>query len=214
MILRPRPPWVPEVDETGDTLLANARLKAHALVAATGLAAIADDTGLEVDDLDGAPGVFSSRYAGSDATYADNVAKLLAALSGVREPRPARFRTVAVAAGRTAARPSQKAWWKATSPPEARGQGGFGYDPVFVPADGDGRTFAEMSSDEKHLVSHRGRAFRALAAELRPRRLNGSAVGPRVRKPRIPGSPRRQVRAGSELTESRNPRFSAVPVRS
>ena len=166
VILRPRPPWVPEVDETGDTLLANARLKAHALVAATGLAAIADDTGLEVDDLDGAPGVFSSRYAGSDATYADNVAKLLAALSGVREPRPARFRTVAVAARPDGRETTAEGVVEGHIAPEARGQGGFGYDPVFVPADGDGRTFAEMSSDEKHLVSHRGRAFRALAAEL------------------------------------------------
>ena len=163
--LVPRPASVAEVDETGDTLEDNARLKAVALVEATGTAAVADDTGLEVEALGGAPGVRSSRFAGEGATYADNVAKLLRDLGG-RPDRRARFRTVALARfpdgrevvaegvvdGAIAARP--------------RGTTGFGYDPVFVPDDGDGRTFAEMTSDEKHAVSHRGRAFRALAALL------------------------------------------------
>ena len=98
--LVPRPPYVPDVVEDGETLLDNARLKARALVAATGLAAVADDTGLEVDALGGAPGVYSARYAGEHVTYADNVAKLLRELSGVTEvgQRTARFRTVALTA--------------------------------------------------------------------------------------------------------------------
>lgn len=163
--LIPRPSEVPDVVENGATLTDNARLKALALVSATGVPAIADDTGLEVDALGGAPGVFSARYAGEDASYVDNVAKLLDALRG-ESRRRARFRTVAVA------------WWPdgtevvaegvvdgsiATS---ARGEGGFGYDPLFVPDGADGLTFAEMEAGAKHAVSHRGRAFRALAARL------------------------------------------------
>jgi XTP/dITP diphosphohydrolase len=163
--LIPRPSDVPDVVEDGETLEDNARLKAVALVQATGEAAVADDTGLEVAALDGAPGVFSARYAGEGATYADNVAKLLAALEGVADRR-ARFRTVALAAfpdGREVVAAGEVTGTIATSP---RGDQGFGYDPVFVPDEGDGRTFAEMTSDEKHALSHRGRAFRALAATL------------------------------------------------
>jgi XTP/dITP diphosphohydrolase len=167
--LVPRPPGTPEVVEDGETLLDNARLKAVALVAATGLPSVADDTGLEVDALGGAPGVYSARYAGERATYADNVAKLLAELAagpGAGGDRRARFRTVALAAF-----PGGAEYWSegtveghiAEAP---RGTAGFGYDPVFVPAEGDGRTFAEMSPEEKHDISHRGRAFRTLAALL------------------------------------------------
>jgi XTP/dITP diphosphohydrolase len=163
-----RPDDVPEVDETGTTLEDNARLKAVALCEATGLPAVADDTGLEVDALDGAPGVYSARYAGEDATYADNVAKLLGALAGVEAgARTARFSTVALAHwpdGREVAAFGEVAGTIAT---EARGGAGFGYDPLFVPDEGDGRTFAEMSADEKHRVSHRGRAFRTLADGLK-----------------------------------------------
>jgi XTP/dITP diphosphohydrolase len=164
--LLPRPPSVPDVEETGDTLLANARLKARALVAATGEAAIADDTGLEVDALGGAPGVYSARYAGEQATYADNVAKLVEALAEVEGDRRARFRTVALAAwpdGREVVAEGTVEGDIALAP---RGHGGFGYDPVFVPREGDGRTFAEMPAADKHRLSHRGRAFRALAAQL------------------------------------------------
>jgi XTP/dITP diphosphohydrolase len=164
--LLPRPSSVPDVEETGDTLIANARLKARALVAATGRAAIADDTGLEVDALAGAPGVYSARYAGEQATYADNVAKLVAALAGVEGPRRARFRTVALAAwpdGREVVAEGTVDGDIALAP---RGREGFGYDPVFVPSEGDGRTFAEMPAAQKHRLSHRGRAFRALAAQL------------------------------------------------
>jgi XTP/dITP diphosphohydrolase len=166
--LSPRPSWVPDVEETGESLLDNARLKARALVAATGEAAIADDTGLEVDDLGGAPGVYSSRYAGDNASYADNVAKLIDALAGEGGPRRARFRTVAVAAWPDGREVVAEGVVEGTIATHARGAAGFGYDPVFIPVEGDGRTFAEMSADEKHQLSHRGRAFRALAARLPP----------------------------------------------
>jgi XTP/dITP diphosphohydrolase len=164
--LRPRPASVPEVEETGDTLVANARLKARALVAATARPAIADDTGLEVDALGGAPGVYSARYAGETATYDDNVDKLVDALAGQEGARRARFRTVAVASWPDGREVVAEGVVEGTIAPERRGTGGFGYDPVFIPDDGDGRTFAEMTSAEKNERSHRGRAFRALAARL------------------------------------------------
>lgn len=165
--LVPRPPDVPEVDETGVTLEDNARLKAIALAEATGLPAVADDTGLEVDALSGAPGVYSSRFAGERATYADNVGKLLTDLDGVpATDRRARFRTVALVRWPDGRETFADGIVDGAIAMSARGDNGFGYDPVFVPDEGDGRTFAEMSPDEKHAVSHRGRAFRALAAAL------------------------------------------------
>jgi XTP/dITP diphosphohydrolase len=169
----PRPEGIADIVEDGDTLEANARLKAIALCDATGLPAVADDTGLEVDALGGAPGVHSARYAGARATYAQNCAKLLEALDGVPpDERAARFVTVAVAVwpdGREVTARGSVEGWIAQSP---RGDRGFGYDPVFVPVDPgvrppDGRTFAEMDADEKHARSHRGLAFRALAKALR-----------------------------------------------
>jgi XTP/dITP diphosphohydrolase len=162
--LLPRPVEVPEVIEDAPTLEGNARLKAAALVAATGEPALADDTGLEVDALGGAPGVRTARFAGEHATYADNVAALIGALSGVTDRR-ARFRTVALVRFPDGQEAIAHGIVEGTIAESARGQSGFGYDPVFIP-DGDHRTFAEMSSDEKHAVSHRGRAFRALAAAL------------------------------------------------
>jgi XTP/dITP diphosphohydrolase len=161
------PTTAPVTEETGATLEDNARIKAVALCEAYALPAVADDTGLEVDALDGAPGVHSARYAGEEANSADNVAKLLRALDGVAQPgRSARFVTVALARfvdGREVVVRGAVEGTIATAP---RGDGGFGYDPVFLPAGGEGRTFAEMRADEKHALSHRGRAFRALAAEL------------------------------------------------
>jgi XTP/dITP diphosphohydrolase len=167
VMLHPRPAHVPEVEETGVTLEANARLKAAALAAATGLPAIADDTGLEVDALDGAPGVYSARFAGPDATYASNCALLLERLAET-DPgaRTARFVTVALAAWPDGHEVAAIGVVDGSIAPAPRGDGGFGYDPVFVPAEGDGRTFAEMSADEKHAISHRGRAFRTLAEGL------------------------------------------------
>lgn len=164
-----RPATVGDVEETGDTLEENARLKARALAEATGQPAIADDTGLEVDALDGRPGVWSARYAGEGATYADNVARLLSELAGVPpERRTARFRTVALARWPDGREVVAEGQVEGTVALVGRGGAGFGYDPVFVPTGGDGRTFAEMPADEKNSMSHRARAFRALAALLFP----------------------------------------------
>jgi XTP/dITP diphosphohydrolase len=157
----------PDVEETGATLEDNARIKASALAGAYGLDAIADDTGLEVDALDGAPGVHSARYAGADQNPAKNVEKLLRALDGVEEARrDARFVTVALARLADGREIITRGAVEGTIVGERHGSEGFGYDPVFRPRDGDGRTFAEMSADEKHRLSHRGRAFRALAVAL------------------------------------------------
>lgn len=163
-----RPSAVPEVAETGTSLEENARLKACALVEATGMAAIADDTGLVVPALGGAPGVRSARYAGEGASYADNVAKLMAALEGSEE-RAASFATVAVARFPDGDEVAVRGEVQGRIARERRGSQGFGYDPVFVPEEGDGRTFAEMSPDEKNVLSHRGRAFRLLAERLADR---------------------------------------------
>ena len=161
-------PAIPEIEETGATLEDNARLKAVEVATWTGSPAIADDTGLEVDVLDGAPGVRSARFAGEDATYADNVALLLERLDGVAaERRTARFTTVAIARWPDGREVAAIGSVEGRISGEPRGSGGFGYDPVFVPDDGDGRSFAEMSPEEKHACSHRGRAFRTLADGLR-----------------------------------------------
>ena len=170
--LVPRPDDVPDVVEDGETLLDNARLKARALAAATGTAAVADDTGLEVDALGGAPGVYTARYAGVDATYADNVAKLLRELAkqGARGgDRRAHFKTVALAAFPDGSEVWAEGVMDGTIAAEARGDNGFGYDPVFEPEEGGGRTFAELDAAEKDAVSHRGRAFRGLAQRLAAR---------------------------------------------
>ena len=170
--LQPRPPQVPEVVEDAPSLEGNARLKAVAIAEATGLPSVADDTGLEVDALDGAPGVRSSRFAGEDATYADNVAALLAELDRVRaagEGRRARFRTVAYVYWPDGRELVVDGTVEGRIVEHPRGDRGFGYDPVFAPEEGRGRTFAEMSAEEKHAVSHRGRAFRALGAALTER---------------------------------------------
>jgi len=171
LILVPRPASVPDVVEDGATLVANARLKAVVIMEATGEPAVADDTGLEVGALNGAPGVYSARFAGEDATYADNVDKLIRELAaaGAVEPsqRSARFRTVALVAfpgGDELVAEGEIIGSIATEP---AGKGGFGYDPLFIPEGGGGRTFAQMSPAEKHGLSHRGRAFRALADKLR-----------------------------------------------
>lgn len=153
----------PDVVEDAPTLEGNARLKACSVAECTGLVAIADDTGLEVDYLEGAPGVHTARFAGSDATYESNVAALLDALEGVKD-RSARFRTVVVALmtdGREVV-VEGKLRGEITSRP--RGSGGFGYDPVFAVGS---RTLAEMSSEEKNRISHRAKALHALAETLR-----------------------------------------------
>jgi XTP/dITP diphosphohydrolase len=152
-------------EETGATLLENARIKAHAALALTGLPAIADDTGLEVDALGGAPGVRAARYAGPGASYADNVTKLLAELAGVPAARrAARFRTSCVACFPGGREVSAEGVLEGAIGTEQVGNNGFGYDPVFILP--DGRTLAQLSSEEKNRDSHRSRAIRALAAAL------------------------------------------------
>jgi len=164
-----RPHGAAEVDETEDTLEGNALLKARALSQATGLAAIADDTGLFVDALGGHPGVRSARYAGERASYEDNVAKLLAELAATPEPRTARFRTVIAVAYPEGEWFSVEGELEGTIAVSARGAGGFGYDPVFELRGVDRRTLAELSEEEKNVVSHRARALRALVEELASR---------------------------------------------
>jgi len=167
-ILLERPVDLGEVPEDGDTLEANARTKAVAVAAAAGAAALADDTGLEVDTLDGAPGVHSARYAGSPADDAANVAKLLAALEHVPpEHRTARFRTVVVAHWPDGREVLAEGVVEGAIATEPRGSRGFGYDPVFIPSPGE-LTFAEMTLEGKDAISHRGRALRELARLLAP----------------------------------------------
>ena len=172
--LVPRPAELPEVVEDAPTLEGNARLKAVAICHASGLPAVADDTGLEVPALGGAPGVHSARFAGENATYADNVDKLLAELDrvGARASwaRRAQFRTVALVCYPDGSEVEAEGVVEGTIALERQGTGGFGYDPVFVPDGPDGqpgrRSFGEMTPEEKHAVSHRGRAFRSLATML------------------------------------------------
>ncbi|MFN3216568.1 MAG: RdgB/HAM1 family non-canonical purine NTP pyrophosphatase [Acidimicrobiales bacterium] len=166
----PRPVEVGDIVEDADTLEGNARLKARTICEATGLPAVADDTGLEVDALGGAPGVHSARYAGIDGDSAANVAKLLDALADVDDAaRTARFRTVAMVAWPDGSETVATGVVEGHIARVAHGAGGFGYDPVFVPVDADGRTFAEMADAEKNAISHRGRAFRALAVGVQLR---------------------------------------------
>ena len=164
--LLPRPDDVPDVVEDAPTLEGNARLKATAIARATGMPAVADDTGLEVEALGGAPGVRSARYAGDAGIAADNMAKLLEALAEVGAVGPARrkarFRTVAIVVWPDGREVLAAGAVEGHIVDARRGVGGFGYDPVFVPDDGDGSTFAEMADADKNAISHRGRAFRAL----------------------------------------------------
>jgi XTP/dITP diphosphohydrolase len=166
--LLPRPAEVPDVVEDADTLLGNARLKAAAIVAATGLPAVADDTGLFVDALNGRPGVHTARYAGQGCSYADNRAKMLGELHGV-EQRGAQFITVALVAWPDGNELAVEGVCPGQIASTERGDVGFGYDAIFAPDEADGLTFAEMSSTAKHAVSHRGRAFAELLSALEQR---------------------------------------------
>jgi XTP/dITP diphosphohydrolase len=162
-----RPLDVADVEETEETLEGNSLLKARALTDATGLAAIADDTGLFIDALEGRPGVYSARYAGENATFADNVSKALTELDGVDDARrSARFRSVIAVTY-----PDGTSWWVdgvldgmiLHSP---IGENGFGYDVIFAPADFGGTSLAQLSPDEKNAISHRGQALRAFAEKV------------------------------------------------
>jgi XTP/dITP diphosphohydrolase len=167
-VLLPRPAGMGEVVEDADTLEGNAILKARAVCEFAGAAALADDTGLEVDALGGAPGVWSARYAGPDAGYADNLARLLAEMRDV-EPsqRTARFRSVAAVWFPDGASVVAGGVVEGAITAEPRGAGGFGYDPVFAPVEAGGLTFSEMGPAAKNAMSHRARALRALLELLR-----------------------------------------------
>ncbi len=152
-------PDAPEVIEDGDTCEANAVKKARAIAEFTGLPAVADDTGLEVDALGGRPGVYAARYAGGDATYEDNCRKLLRELAGVpRERRTARFLTVAAIALPSDGIRVAQGILDGMIAEEASGTLGFGYDPVFFIPE-LGKTLAQLSPDQKNTISHRAKAF-------------------------------------------------------
>lgn len=162
---------VPGVEETGKTFEANALLKARHAARVTGLPALADDSGLEVDALGGRPGVRSARYAGENATDDDNTARLLAELADVPEPRTARYRCV-IAYVATADDPNPvlaAGSWEGAIARAPRGDGGFGYDPVFLVGAGQ-LTAAELPPDEKNSISHRAQALRTLVTQLRDAR--------------------------------------------
>lgn len=152
----------PDVEETGATLEENALLKGRAVVDSTGLPSLADDSGLEVDALDGKPGVRSSRFAGAAASYEDNLALLLEKLEGV-EDRTARFRSVLALVFPDGAEVTAEGTLEGVITEAPRGSHGFGYDPVF---EVEGRTLAEMTMEEKSELSHRARAIRALARSM------------------------------------------------
>ena len=168
LIIRPQSEWdFPAAEETGLTFIENAILKARHAAEQTGLPALADDSGLEVDALDGAPGIYSSRYAGEEGNADANIDKLLEALSG-ESGRSARFRCV-IALLRHPADPMPlvvDGCWEGRILEARRGEGGFGYDPVFQPLDAD-RAAAELSKEEKNRLSHRGKALQALLERLR-----------------------------------------------
>lgn len=150
---------IESVEETGTTFTDNALLKARHAAAASGLPALADDSGIEVDALHGAPGVYSARYAGEGASDADNLQKLLAALQGETN-RAARFRCV-LAFVRSADDPDPilaEGRWEGRIAEVPAGQGGFGYDPIFIDAE-SGVTSAELSAEQKNARSHRGKAL-------------------------------------------------------
>jgi XTP/dITP diphosphohydrolase len=153
----------PGVEETGETFEENALIKARALAASSGELAIADDSGIEIDALGGAPGVRSARWTDEG----DWIPRVLRELSGVTgDARGCRYVCAAVAVYPDGAELVVRGTVDGQVAPSPRGTGGFGYDPIVVPVEGDGRTFAEMTEAEKHALSHRGRAFRALAAKL------------------------------------------------
>lgn len=152
-------PGSPEVEEDGETCEANAIKKAVEIARATGMTAVADDTGLEVDALGGRPGVFAARYAGEQATYEDNCRKLLQELAGVpHERRTARFLTVAAVASPDGDVQTTRGVLEGLITEACRGERGFGYDPVFYVPE-LGKTLAELTPEEKNRVSHRARAF-------------------------------------------------------
>lgn len=155
------PSALPDVEETGETFEENAEIKALHAARVSGLHALADDSGLVVDCLEGAPGVYSSRFAGPDATDAENNAKLVSELGRREPPYTARYVAVMSLAAPNEEIAMSRGTCEGQLISEPRGGGGFGYDPYFVPV-GEDRTMAELSPEEKHLISHRGAALRAI----------------------------------------------------
>jgi XTP/dITP diphosphohydrolase len=165
-LVAPDPAWIPP-PEDDPTYRGNALIKAHSLVALSSLPVLADDSGIEVDALDGAPGPRSARYAGEGASDEENLHKLIEVVRRTPErARGARYRCVAVLVTPAGGEHVAEATVEGTLITEPRGSGGFGYDPIFVPA-GDRRTMAELTPEEKDAISHRGKAFRALIPALR-----------------------------------------------
>ena len=159
-------PEINSIEETGTTLIENALIKARTVHEITGLPSLADDTGLEVDALNGAPGVYSARFAGDNATFEDNVNKMLIALKGIPyDKRRARFRTV-LAFIDSNSEFSEDGAIEGRIINKARGKDGFGYDPIFQPESYD-ITFAEMTSEEKNRISHRARALEKMKKTLK-----------------------------------------------
>jgi XTP/dITP diphosphohydrolase len=159
-------PTVPSIAETGATFVENARIKAHWVLSRKGGWTLADDSGLEVDALGGAPGVMSARYGGEDGNAALNLAKLLEELRDVpADRRAARFRCVMVLAGPDGEEVVSEGACEGRIGFEPAGEKGFGYDPVFVP-DGYGETFAQLASSEKNRISHRGRALASMSGRM------------------------------------------------
>ncbi|MDF1495927.1 RdgB/HAM1 family non-canonical purine NTP pyrophosphatase [Caproiciproducens sp. CPB-2] len=161
-------PDLPEVEETGTTFAENAFLKADSACRETGLPAVADDSGLMVDALGGAPGVYSARYAGEDATDLDRIHKLLDAVKDVpREKRAAKFVSAICCVFPDGSRITAQGECAGTIAFAPEGEGGFGYDPIFLV---NGKSFAQLTAEEKDEISHRGRALRAFAEKLRNRK--------------------------------------------
>jgi XTP/dITP diphosphohydrolase len=168
-------PDVPEIRETGTSFEENAKLKALAASAQLPGLVIADDSGLEVDGLDGAPGIYSARYAGANATDRDKIDKLLGELERVRatdERRRARFRCVLALARNTNLLGTFEGIVEGRIATEARGDYGFGYDPIFIP-EGFEQTFGELPKEVKNAISHRAKAIRGLADKLRQLEFGG-----------------------------------------
>lgn len=173
-VVGPDPAWIPP-PEDDTAYVANALAKARSLAALMGIPALADDSGIEVDALGGAPGPRSARFAGEGASDAENLAALIASIRAVpAERRTARYRCVAVFVAPGGGEVVAEETVEGVLLAEPRGTGGFGYDPIFLP-EGERRTMAELSAAEKDAISHRGKAFRALAPALRAPAVPGGA---------------------------------------
>jgi XTP/dITP diphosphohydrolase len=167
--LRPLPPEVEMPPEDGDSFAANALIKARAARRATGEPVIADDSGIAAEDLGGAPGIYSARYAGEGASDEENLAKLLREVDAAAGGRRAAYVCALALIDADGEEHVFEARCEGRLLRAGRGEGGFGYDPAFVPDDtgpDDPRTFSELSGAEKHAISHRGRAVRLLAEHL------------------------------------------------